>query len=118
MLQRPESQTLGVLVADDVVWGLPVDAEVDVEGLLREVGLAGLAQRETTSLSGGQQQRLAVAAALARRPSLLIADEATSMVDPDGRRELVALLAACPRATTWRSCSSPTRSPRPRQRTG
>ena len=96
VLQRPESQTLGVLVADDVVWGLPVDAEVDVAGLLHEVGLDGLAQRETASLSGGQQQRLAVAAALARRPSLLIADEATSMVDPDGRRELVDLLASLP----------------------
>ncbi|HEY5858264.1 MAG TPA: DUF2232 domain-containing protein [Aldersonia sp.] len=101
VLQRPESQTLGVLVADDVVWGLPVDAlptdtEVDVAGLLREVGLDGLAHRETASLSGGQQQRLAVAAALARRPGLLIADEATSMVDPEGRRELVDLLASLP----------------------
>nr|WP_240963089.1 DUF2232 domain-containing protein [Antrihabitans stalactiti] len=97
VLQRPESQILGVLVADDVVWGLPKDATVDVEGLLTEVGLAGLGARETSSLSGGQQQRLAVAAALARRPSLLIADEATAMVDPDGRRELVALLAALPK---------------------
>lgn len=97
VLQRPESQILGVLVADDVVWGLPAEATVDVEGLLAEVGLAGLGARETSSLSGGQQQRLAVAAALARRPSLLIADEATAMVDPDGRRELVALLASLPR---------------------
>ena len=111
VLQRPESQTLGVLVADDVVWGLPTRAgpaddlstrpvptnpEVDVAGLLQEVGLDGLADRETASLSGGQQQRLAVAAALARRPRLLIADEATSMVDPDGRRELVDLLASLP----------------------
>lgn len=97
VLQRPESQILGVLVADDVVWGLPEGTETDIEGLLREVGLGGLGQRETSSLSGGQQQRLAVAAALARRPSLLIADEATAMVDPDGRRELVALLADLPR---------------------
>ncbi|MEC3913473.1 ATP-binding cassette domain-containing protein [Nocardia sp. CDC160] len=99
VLQRPESQTLGVLVADDVVWGLPTDyaAEVDIEGLLAEVGLAGMGGRETATLSGGQQQRLAVAAALARQPTLLIADEATSMIDPDGRRDLVALLAALPR---------------------
>ncbi|MBJ8344159.1 DUF2232 domain-containing protein [Antrihabitans sp. YC2-6] len=96
VMQRPESQILGVLVADDVVWGLPTDTEVDVEGLLAEVGLAGLGARETSSLSGGQQQRLAVAAALARQPSLLIADEATAMVDPAGRRELVALLSALP----------------------
>ncbi|MET8775817.1 ATP-binding cassette domain-containing protein [Nocardia sp. NPDC004654] len=99
VLQRPESQTLGVLVADDVVWGLPPDlaAEVDTEALLGEVGLAGMGDRETATLSGGQQQRLAVAAALARRPALLIADEATSMIDPEGRRELVALLGELPR---------------------
>ncbi|MEV0295910.1 ATP-binding cassette domain-containing protein [Nocardia sp. NPDC050710] len=98
VLQRPESQTLGVLVADDVVWGLTAESaeQVDVEALLGEVGLAGMGDRETATLSGGQQQRLAVAAALARRPALLIADEATSMIDPDGRRELVALLADLP----------------------
>ncbi|MDO3650405.1 ABC transporter ATP-binding protein [Nocardia mangyaensis] len=99
VLQRPESQTLGVSVADDVVWGLPPELahEVDVDGLLAEVGLDGMGERETATLSGGQQQRLAVAAALARRPALLIADEATSMIDPDGRRDLVALLAELPR---------------------
>ncbi|MFD6393202.1 ABC transporter ATP-binding protein [Nocardia sp. NPDC055029] len=99
VLQRPESQTLGVSVADDVVWGLAAElaAEVDVDALLAEVGLDGMGRRETATLSGGQQQRLAVAAALARRPALLIADEATSMIDPDGRRDLVALLAELPR---------------------
>ncbi|GAB2654992.1 ABC transporter ATP-binding protein [Nocardia goodfellowii] len=99
VLQRPESQTLGVLVADDVVWGLPEElaGQVDVEGLLTEVGLAGMGGKETAALSGGQQQRLAVAAALARRPALLIADEATSMIDPDGRAELVSLLADLPK---------------------
>lgn len=99
VLQRPESQTLGVSVADDVVWGLAADraAEVDVDALLAEVGLDGMGRFETATLSGGQQQRLAVAAALARRPALLIADEATSMIDPDGRRDLVALLAELPR---------------------
>ncbi len=99
VLQRPESQTLGVLVADDVVWGLSPElaAQVDIEALLSEVGLAGLGGAETATLSGGQQQRLAVAAALARRPALLIADEATSMIDPDGRRELAALLSELPR---------------------
>nr|WP_067703864.1 ABC transporter ATP-binding protein [Nocardia jejuensis] len=99
VLQRPESQTLGVLVADDVVWGLPTEvaARVDIDGLLGEVGLSGMGGRETATLSGGQQQRLAVAAALARQPTLLLADEATSMIDPEGRRDLVALLATLPR---------------------
>ncbi|WP_168705391.1 ABC transporter ATP-binding protein [Gordonia paraffinivorans] len=97
VLQRPEVQMLGSRVADDVVWGLPAGTEVDVDALLAEVGLAGLGDRETTDLSGGQQQRLAIAAALARRPQLLIADEVTSMVDPEGRGHLLKLLAALPR---------------------
>lgn len=96
VLQRPESQMLGSRVADDLVWGLPPGTEVDVEGLLAEVGLTGLATRETSDLSGGQQQRLALAAALARDPQIVIADEVTSMVDPRGREELIEILANLP----------------------
>ncbi|WP_424809605.1 ATP-binding cassette domain-containing protein [Rhodococcus sp. 27YEA15] len=97
VLQRPESQILGTRVADDVVWGLPPDSVPDVDALLTEVGLGGMGMRETSSLSGGEMQRLAVAGALARRPALLIADEATAMVDRAGREELVTLLADLPR---------------------
>ncbi|WP_395311010.1 ATP-binding cassette domain-containing protein [Mycobacterium sp. AMU20-3851] len=92
ILQHPESQVLGTRVADDVVWGLPAGTRVDVPGLLAEVGLDGLAERDTGSLSGGELQRLAVAAALARKPSLLIADEVTSMVDQEGREALMSVL--------------------------
>ncbi|GFG50815.1 cobalt ABC transporter ATP-binding protein [Mycolicibacterium agri] len=93
ILQHPESQVLGTRVADDVVWGLPPGMTTDVDRLLSEVGLDGLAERDTGGLSGGELQRLAVAAALAREPSLLIADEVTSMVDQDGRDGLLSVLS-------------------------
>lgn len=92
VLQHPETQVLGMRVADDVVWGLPTDTPVDVDAILRRVGLAGMRERATDGLSGGELQRLAVAAALARSPRLLIADEITSMVDPDGRELLLAVV--------------------------
>lgn len=93
VMQHPESQVLGSRVADDVVWGLPPGMSTDVHQLLSEVGLDGLAERDTGELSGGELQRLAVAAALAREPSLLIADEVTSMVDQDGRDTLMSVLS-------------------------
>jgi len=93
VMQHPESQVLGTRVADDVVWGLPPGKTIDVNRLLSEVGLVGFAERDTGSLSGGELQRLAVAAALAREPALLIADEVTSMVDQEGRDALLAVLS-------------------------
>lgn len=93
IMQHPESQVLGTRVADDVVWGLPPGTTTDIPKLLGEVGLDGLAERDTGGLSGGELQRLAVAAALAREPSLLIADEVTSMVDQEGRGALMSVLS-------------------------
>lgn len=93
VMQHPESQVLGTRVADDVVWGLPPGTRTDVSGLLGEVGLAGMEERDTGGLSGGELQRLAVAAALARQPGMLIADEITSMVDQRGREALLNVLS-------------------------
>ena len=93
VMQHPESQVLGTRVADDVVWGLPPGTTIDVGRLLSEVGLDAHAERDTGSLSGGELQRLAVAAALAREPALLIADEVTSMVDQQGREALLGVLS-------------------------
>ncbi|MEN3264477.1 ATP-binding cassette domain-containing protein, partial [Pseudonocardia sp.] len=92
IFQRPDSQVLGVRVVDDLLWGVPSTTPVDVDALLERVGLAGLAERETATLSGGQLQRLAVAALLARRPSLVISDESTAMLDSEGRARMLALL--------------------------
>ena len=93
VMQHPESQVLGSRVADDVVWGLPPGTRTDVSGLLDEVGLSGMEERDTGGLSGGELQRLAVAAALARQPSMLIADEITTMVDQRGRDALLGVLS-------------------------
>ncbi len=94
VMQHPESQVLGTRVADDVVWGLPVGTTADVERLLAEVGLDGLAERDTGGLSGWRTATpWPLPAALAREPSLLIADEVTSMVDQQGRDTLMNVLS-------------------------
>jgi energy-coupling factor transport system ATP-binding protein len=92
VLQHPDSQILGLRVADDVVWGLTHERHVDIDGLLNEVGLGGMGDRDTTGLSGGELQRLAVASALARQPAMLIADEVTTMVDQAGRQAILNVL--------------------------
>ncbi|MEE2060792.1 ABC transporter ATP-binding protein [Rhodococcus artemisiae] len=90
VFQHPEAQVLGRTVGEDLRWGTSND--IDIDALLARVGLEGMADRATEDLSGGQQQRLALAAALARSPKLLIADEITAMVDADSRTALIGLL--------------------------
>jgi energy-coupling factor transport system ATP-binding protein len=79
-------------VRDDIVWGLRDPSRVDIDHILERVGLANFGDRETSTLSGGELQRLALGAALAREPALLVSDESTAMVDAEGRAQQVALL--------------------------
>ncbi|MGC9372692.1 MAG: energy-coupling factor transporter ATPase [Thermovirgaceae bacterium] len=98
VFQNPENQIVAAIVEEDVAFG-PENLGIDpdeikrrVEEALRETGLAGLAKKPTYALSGGQKQRLAVAGAIAMKPPCLVLDEATSMLDPSGRKELQKVL--------------------------
>ena len=104
--QNPEAQVMERLVIDDVAAG-PANLGLDRDEVLfrarralEEVGLAGLGDRETTTLSGGQLQRLAIAGALAMEPQILVLDDPTSALDPEGAatvRRIVADLSAAGR---------------------
>jgi energy-coupling factor transport system ATP-binding protein len=94
VLQDPDSQVIMARVGDDVAFGcenLGVPREElwrRVRGALDLVGLALPLDHPTEALSGGQKQRLALAGALAMRPGLLLLDEPTANIDPDGVREV------------------------------
>lgn len=98
VFQNPENQFVAATVADDVAFGLENhgvsrDQMIKkVRSALTEVGIADLADREPESLSGGQKQRVALASVIALRPRMIILDEATSMLDPNGRQELLNIL--------------------------
>ena len=98
VFQNPDNQFVGATVEDDVAFGLEnkgishYEMTNRVTEALALVGMTAFKTREPARLSGGQKQRVAIAGALATRPKILIFDESTSMLDPDGRQELLGTI--------------------------
>ena len=95
VFQNPDNQFVGATVEDDVAFGLEnqgMDHETLVNRVneaLEIVGMQDFKNREPARLSGGQKQRVAIAGIVALRPDIIILDEATSMLDPEGRLDLI-----------------------------
>jgi energy-coupling factor transport system ATP-binding protein len=95
VFQNPDNQFVGATVQDDVAFalennGIPRDDMVErVTGALEKVQMDSFLNQEPHNLSGGQKQRVAIAGVIALRPLVIILDEATSMLDPRGREEVL-----------------------------
>lgn len=100
VFQNPDNQFVGATVEDDIAFGLenqgiPRDEMVlRVKNALEKVRMTEFVTREPAHLSGGQKQRVAIAGIVALRPAIIILDEATSMLDPEGREEVIATIRA------------------------
>lgn len=98
VFQNPDNQFVGATVQDDVAFslennGVPHEEMVKrVHNALRQVKMEDFINHEPHHLSGGQKQRVAIAGALAMHPQILILDEATSMLDPQGREEVLTIV--------------------------
>ncbi len=99
VFQNPDNQMVTTIVEDDVAFGpenlglAPAEIRERVDWALDCVGMREYATSGPQRLSGGQKQRVAIAGVLAIRPELMILDEATGMLDPDGRREVMEVVA-------------------------
>lgn len=97
VFQNPDNQIVGATVEDDVAFGLenmgvePVEMRKRIDEALAAVGMEQYLLVQPHRLSGGQKQRVAIAGIMAMRPSVIILDEATAMLDPQGRREVMQL---------------------------
>lgn len=98
VFQNPDNQFVGATVEDDLAFGLenkcvPSDQiKKIIIDYASKVGMKDYLEKEPSQLSGGQKQRVAIAGVLALNPSLLILDEATSMLDPKGKKEIRELI--------------------------
>lgn len=98
VFQNPDNQFVGATVEDDVAFGLE-NRNVTrsqmlkiVPEVLKEVDMLPYKKTEPQNLSGGQKQRVAIAGILAVNPEIIILDEATSMLDPEGRNEILSII--------------------------
>lgn len=98
VFQNPDNQFVSTIIEEDVAFGLrnydipEAMIETKVKEALHLVGMDGYEQRAPHSLSGGQKQRIALAGVLAMDPDILVFDEVTSMLDPVGSREVLAVI--------------------------
>ena len=105
VFQNPDNQFVSTIVGEDVAFGLenygvPEDEiPARVAAALAAVDMADYENRATHTLSGGQKQRVALAGVLALSPDILVFDEATAMLDPDGRQEVLRTIADLRAAT-------------------
>lgn len=94
VFQNPDNQFIGSTVRDDIAFGLEnlcvptEDMEDIIQTYAKKVNMTEFLDHEPTKLSGGQKQRVAIAGILAMHPSIIILDEATSMLDPRGKIEI------------------------------
>ena len=105
VFQNPDNQFVSTIVGEDVAFGLENygvpenEIPARVAAALAAVDMAGYENRATHTLSGGQKQRVALAGVLALSPDILVFDEATAMLDPDGRQEVLRTIADLRAAT-------------------
>ncbi len=98
VFQNPDNQFIGATVRDDIAFGLenhcvaPELMDEIIESFAKEVNMIDYLNHEPTKLSGGQKQRVAIAGVLAMAPDIIIFDEATSMLDPQGKSEINDLI--------------------------
>jgi len=99
VFQNPDNQIIATLVEEDVAFGpenlgvLPSEIRQRVDSALESVSMDEFRKRAPSFLSGGQKQRVAIAGVLAMRPEIIVLDEATAMLDPIGRKDIMNIVS-------------------------